>query len=61
MAIVSTTVETDDPEKELEPGLNLLGKIEKKFLAVSDIFEPLSDGTEDKVRGEGWENIGIDS
>lgn len=49
LAIVSTTVETDNPEKELEPGLNLLGNIDKKFLKVSDIYEPISDGSDDKV------------
>ena len=30
LAMVSTTVETADPEKELEPGLDLLGPIEEK-------------------------------
>jgi Rab GDP dissociation inhibitor len=30
LAIVSTTVETDNPEAELQPGLDLLGQIEEK-------------------------------
>ena len=30
LAIVSTTVETDTPEAELQPGLDLLGEIEEK-------------------------------
>ena len=30
VAIVSTTVETDNPEAELKPGLDLLGPIEQK-------------------------------
>ena len=30
VAIVSTTVETDNPEGELKPGLDLLGPIEQK-------------------------------
>lgn len=30
LAIVSTTVETNDPERELQPGLNLLGPIREK-------------------------------
>lgn len=30
IAIVSTTVETDNPEAELKPGLDLLGPIEEK-------------------------------
>lgn len=40
IAIVSTTVETDNPQKELEPGLKLLGQIEKTFYKVSDVYEP---------------------
>lgn len=49
LAIVSTTVETSDPEAELQPGLQLLGKIDKKFVWVSDQFEPQDDGKESKV------------
>lgn len=49
IAMVSTTVETPAPEKELEPGLALLGPIDEKFVYVSDIYEPLTDGTKDKV------------
>ncbi|XP_001623557.2 rab GDP dissociation inhibitor alpha [Nematostella vectensis] len=49
LAIVSTTVETADPEKELEPGLKLLGKIDEKFVSVSNLYEPLDDGTESKI------------
>ena len=49
LAIVSTTVETSNPEAELKPGLDLLGKIDEKFIAVSDIYEPTNDGKENKV------------
>lgn len=49
IALVSTTVETSDPNKELAPGLALLGAIDESFYSVSDIFEPLSDGTKDHV------------
>lgn len=49
LAIVSTTVETGDPEAELGPGLQLLGKIDKKFVWVSEQFEPQDDGRESKV------------
>ncbi|KAL8609899.1 Rab GDP dissociation inhibitor beta [Nucella lapillus] len=44
LAIVSTTVETDNPEAELKPGLDLLGAIEEKFVSVSDLLEPTDDG-----------------
>jgi len=49
LAIVSTTVETSNPEEELEPGLKLLGKIDEKFCQVSDLYEPKSDGRESKI------------
>ena len=35
--MVSTTVETDNPEKEIEPGLNLLGKIDEKYAPQVDV------------------------
>jgi len=49
IALVSTTVETSDPNKELAPGLALLGQIDETFYSVSDIYEPVSDGTKDHV------------
>jgi len=49
LAIVSTIVETDDPEKELAPGLNLLESIVEKFFYTTDLYEPLKDGCEDQV------------
>jgi Rab GDP dissociation inhibitor len=49
VAIVSTTVETNDPEKELKPALDLLGPIAEKFISIVDTFEPVNDGTKDKV------------
>lgn len=49
IGLVSTTVETANPEAELEPGLRLLGPICEKFISVSDIMEPTDDGTADNV------------
>lgn len=49
VAIVSTTVETNDPEKEIEPALKLLGRIEEKFTTVSDLFVAADDGSRDNV------------
>eukprot|EP00026_Physarum_polycephalum_P008542 Phypoly_transcript_08630.p1 GENE.Phypoly_transcript_08630~~Phypoly_transcript_08630.p1 ORF type:complete len:445 (+),score=62.99 Phypoly_transcript_08630:90-1424(+) len=49
VAIVSTTVETEEPLKELKPGLDLLGPIAEQFVSVVDTFEPVSDGAKDKV------------
>ncbi|XP_026192568.1 rab GDP dissociation inhibitor beta [Cyclospora cayetanensis] len=49
IAIVSTTVETDDPESELAPALKLLGNIEEKFVAVSDLLECTDTGRESNI------------
>ncbi len=49
IAIVSTVVETATPEKEVDPGLGLLGPILEKFVDVSDLYEPIEDGTNDNV------------
>ncbi|KAK7493949.1 hypothetical protein BaRGS_00014831 [Batillaria attramentaria] len=49
LAIVSTTVETSNPEAELQPGLGLLGDVLEKFVSVSDLYEPVDDGKESKV------------
>jgi len=49
IAIVSTTVETDDPEKELAPAFKILGKTIDTFTSVCDIFEPIENGSTDKV------------
>jgi len=49
MAIVSTNIETANPEAELKPALDLLGPIEHQFSSVADVFEPLDDGTKDGV------------
>jgi len=45
IAMISTTVETDNPEAEIQPGLNLLGPIKQKFFQISDVFKPNDDGT----------------
>lgn len=49
LAIVSTTVETTEPEKELRPGLDLLGPVLEKFISTSDLNEPTDDGTDSQV------------
>jgi Rab GDP dissociation inhibitor len=49
MAIVSTNCETETPEKELAPALELLGPVEARFVSISDEFEPISDGSKDNV------------
>ncbi|KAJ6666298.1 hypothetical protein lerEdw1_000570 [Lerista edwardsae] len=49
IAIVSTTVETNDPEKEIKPALELLEPIEQKFVSVSDLFAPTDLGRESQI------------
>uniref|UniRef100_A0A8D1V960 Rab GDP dissociation inhibitor n=3 Tax=Sus scrofa TaxID=9823 RepID=A0A8D1V960_PIG len=49
IAIASTTVETAEPEKEVEPALELLEPIDQKFVAISDLYEPVDDGSESQV------------
>uniref|UniRef100_A0A8C7VCY4 Rab GDP dissociation inhibitor n=1 Tax=Oncorhynchus mykiss TaxID=8022 RepID=A0A8C7VCY4_ONCMY len=49
IAIVSTTVETSEPETEIEPALELLEPIDQKFVSLSDLYEPTDDGTESQI------------
>jgi len=50
LAICAALVETENPQAELEPGIKVLGKgIIEKFYSVTDLFEPTSDGTQDKI------------
>ena len=47
LAFVSTTVETANPHLEIRPGLELLGRVDETFIHVSDVLEPVEDGTKD--------------
>lgn len=49
LALVSTTVETDSPEEEVAPGVELLGDVLESFVAVDDLYEPLGDGSAEQV------------
>jgi Rab GDP dissociation inhibitor len=49
IGMVSTTVETENPENEIKPGLDLLVPISQKFISISDYYEPTDDGTESQV------------
>jgi len=49
VAMVSTNVETANPEEEIRPGLQLLGSIKQKFVTVSDYFEPTQDGVDSQI------------
>lgn len=49
VAQVSTIVETDKPELELRPGLDLLGDILDKFVTVASLEEPLDSGRDSNI------------
>lgn len=49
VAMVSTTVETANPESELMPALELLGSIKQKFFSVSDVYRPKDDGSKSQI------------
>jgi len=49
LAIVSTIIETDNPQEEILPGLALLGPIVDKFIQIADISEPVHNGSNDQV------------
>jgi len=49
IAMVSTTVETNNPEAEIIPGLQLLGPVTEKFIRISDVYEPTDLGYESQI------------
>lgn len=49
IAIVSTIVETSVPEREILPGLQLLGNVVDKFVSIIPIYEPTSTGQDDNI------------
>uniref|UniRef100_A0AAY4AXP3 Rab GDP dissociation inhibitor n=1 Tax=Denticeps clupeoides TaxID=299321 RepID=A0AAY4AXP3_9TELE len=49
VASVSTTVETSNPEKEVQPGLALLEPIMQKFVSISNFMVPLDDGRRSQI------------
>ncbi|CAI2368842.1 unnamed protein product [Moneuplotes crassus] len=49
VAMVSTIVETDDPESEIEPALALLGDVLEQFTTIQDLYAPAHDGTENNL------------
>jgi len=48
IAIASTTVETENPENELEPAFGFIGPVLAKFTQVLPMMVPTDDGSEDK-------------
>ncbi|KAI9336849.1 GDP dissociation inhibitor [Zopfochytrium polystomum] len=48
-AIVATIAETENPEKEVEAGIALLGQISERFVSIEDLYEPTTDGVAEQV------------
>lgn len=44
--MVSTTIETENPEEELKPAIDLLGPVLEMFVNITDTFSPLDSGKE---------------
>lgn len=49
IAIISTTAETNEPEKELDVAFELIGPVKEKFYKVSDRYEPVKKNFGDGV------------
>jgi Rab GDP dissociation inhibitor len=49
IAMISTTVETDNPENEIKPALELLGNVLEMFVNVSPLYVPTDNGSKDNV------------
>jgi len=47
VAVISGNVESGNPEAELAPAFNLLGKIDEKFFWVTDCYKPVNDPSKD--------------
>ncbi|ORY32159.1 GDP dissociation inhibitor [Naematelia encephala] len=49
IAMVSTIVETSVPEREILPGLQLLGNVVDKFVSITPLYAPTSPGTDENI------------
>lgn len=50
IVIISTTVETENPEAEIQPALDLIGgSVLEMFVSVSDIQEPINNAAEEAL------------
>lgn len=44
---MSTDAETDNPQSELKPGIDLLGPVDELFFDIYDRYEPVNEPTLD--------------
>jgi Rab GDP dissociation inhibitor len=45
VAIISATVESENPEEEIAPAVGLLGDVLEMFVSVSNVYEAQADGS----------------
>jgi Rab GDP dissociation inhibitor len=46
IAIISATVETNNPEAELAPAFEIIGTVKEKFITISDTYVPNTDNSD---------------
>jgi len=49
IAMVSANVETDKPELEIRPALEILGSVVVMFSEVTNLYEPTATGKDDRL------------
>lgn len=49
LAIVSTIIETEDPEKEIQDAIALLGPVKDTVVSIADLYEPNGSGSDDSI------------
>lgn len=49
VAMISTTIETKNPEEEIRPALDLLGQPLEMFVKIGELHEPLDNGLESQL------------
>lgn len=49
VAVISTTMESNDEKSEIEPAIKLLGQIDDMFVWISDRYEAANDSNKDGV------------
>lgn len=49
IAIISTTVQTNEPEKEIEVAFPIIGPVKEKFIKISERYEPVKKNFGDGV------------
>jgi Rab GDP dissociation inhibitor len=49
VVMISTTIETNNPEEEIRPAMDLLGQPLEMFIKIGDLHEPTDDGLQSRL------------